>query len=80
MIPAILLIFNNIMGRKRFNLILISLIIWTLADAFYLLFYDSHLDGLFAVAMFINAGFIFWPRLSGGISLKSILNKINKKE
>lgn len=37
---SVVLMINNICGKKRFNLVLISLIIWTLAEFLYLYFIE----------------------------------------
>ena len=61
---SVVLMINNICGKKRFNLVLISLIIWTLAEFLYLYFIEFEPVIIFAVATVLEVAFIIWPFLS----------------
>lgn len=64
LIPAVFLIINLVFGRKRFNLIFTSLIIWTLAEALYIYFSRFHLVIVFAIALILEIAFLVWPRFN----------------
>lgn len=64
LVPAVFLIVNLVFGRKRFNMIFTSLIIWTLAEAFYIYFSKFHLVIVFAIALILEIAFLVWPRFN----------------
>lgn len=77
LIPTVLLIVNLIMGRKRLNLVFVSLIIWTIAEAFYVYFSKFNLTILFAIALVLEIAILLWPRYNQYIVKKTKGN--NKK-
>lgn len=64
LIPAVFLIINLVFGRKRLNLVLISLIIWTLAEAIYIYFSKFNLTIVFAIALILEIAILIWPRFN----------------
>ncbi len=77
LLPAVLLTINLVFGRKRLNLVFASLIIWTLAEAFYVYFYRFNLMYIFAVAIVLDVAILVWPRFNQ--FLKNRNNKNKKK-
>lgn len=67
LIPLSMLIFNMIAGRKKFNKTLISLVVWTIGESFYVYFYKFHVTYIYAICLVIQIGIILWPRFNNYI-------------
>lgn len=78
LIPAVFLIINLVFGRKRLNLVLISLIIWTLAEAIYIYFSKFNLTIVFAIALILEIAILIWPRFNLFIQSRGGNGKRNK--
>ncbi len=64
LIPSIFLIINLVFGRKRLNHVFITLIIWTLAEAFYIYFSKFNVLIIFAIALILEIAILLWPRFN----------------
>lgn len=77
-IPTIILIINLCTGRKKLNMVLISLILWSLAHAFYTWFQTYKLTFIYGIALVLQISFLAWPKYSKFVDRK--INKINKEK
>ena len=70
-IPTILLIINLCAGRKRLNMVFISVIIWSLAHAFYSCFAAYKLTFIYGIALVLQISFMIWPKYTKYVDKKT---------
>lgn len=81
-VPAVFLLVNALMGQRKYNILLVSAIIWSSAISFYIYFRDYHLELIFSLAVIFQLTLIFFPKISDfyrkKLTAKEISDKKNK--
>jgi transcriptional regulator with XRE-family HTH domain len=79
-IPLTVLLISIILGKKKYDRVLISLTLWSLAFSIYFFFQKYNFIFIYEIAFLLQLGIIFFPYIGGWVEKSTKNKKVNKKD